>query len=162
LVFLVQAGVFSATAQTSVPLSVCEVMKHPKKYNGKEILIRGVYEVGAETSPLEPDEECSDYEAITAGPDKDFDGDNDPKMVEKFNQATDLMSAVPLRSNGYKNLFCCAMRMNITAHGLLQYSHKKKYGHLNGYRIAFLIRRIEDITDARMLLLGSKEYYSDR
>ena len=148
----------SLTSKT--PLSVCEVIKNKSKYKNKEILLVGVYEIAAETSPLYPEGDCSKYDAITAGPDDAFEKYNDPEMVRKFNQATDLLGAIEGAGNNLlRNRFCCFMRMKITAYGLFLYSHKGKYGHLNSYKIAFLIRRVEDISNSRMVISRSEDDY---
>src|SRR5215469_11349559 len=62
-------------------ISVCELRNNRNKHKNKEVQVRGIFTVSAETSPLEDIGNCSDYDPVTAGPDADFERYNNPEMV---------------------------------------------------------------------------------
>jgi len=135
-------------------LSACELAKNRSKYNKKEVWIKTVWDLGAETSPFRPEKNCWGSDMITAGLSPDMDG----SAVATFNEKTDLREMIRQKRPGLSK-WGGVVRLEITARGKFLSSNKRKYGHLNGYKMAFEITEIAAMSTPRLIEVGSKEYY---
>lgn len=134
----------------SKPLTVCELMKNKKKYNGKTVLVEGVIDFGFETATFRTNENCPDYESISIGVDPSLESN------KAFRNATDLLGlqAESDKKFGAISRYSTLIRLKIRAYGNFLSSRKRKYGHLESYKNAFIITDVKEYGQSQLILVN--------
>ena len=134
------------------------MLKNKKKYDKKEIQVKAVWEIQAETLPFQVEDNCEVYEGITVGQDKSFEKVNDEAKLKNYEEARNLFedsasqSSVPF----YEWVWYHTLQIELVTHGYFYTSNKKKYGHLNSYKNTFLITKTEKIVSAEVVDFNGK------
>lgn len=148
----------SKNSAVSKSVSTCELLKNKKKYDKKEVQIKAVLEIQAETSFLHIEDDCDFYEAITIGKDKSFGSVNNTTDLENYGEAQDLFDDVISESelSSHDRIWYYALQIELVTHGYFYTSNKKKYGHLNAYKNMFLMTKIEKVLSAKVVDVNGK------
>lgn len=117
--------------EPSRPLvTVCEVIRNPKKYHKKVIYMKAIMDAHAEGASFKPDRGCSAFEGIVFATDEDFKQVNDPFISDKFWAALEPASAIEKERPGFSR-YCCVLRTDVTVKGYFLASNKLEFGRNN-------------------------------
>lgn len=145
-----QLNSFVYPQSVSKPLSVCELLRNKKKYNGKKVVVESFLQISAETWTFRSEKGCPVVESIAVGADDSYQPDSE------FESETNLLSLQNRAEKKY-NLrrfslrWSSLLQVKIRTEGILRTSNKRKYGHLGSYKNLFLITGVEQIGQSQLI-----------
>lgn len=120
-IFLICALLTASAKPLKPDVTLCELLQHPEKYDGKEVTVRATHRYGFEWSYLY----CSDCK-------------------EKGNVWLEILyDAEESDVKAYKHVPKGAGVVNLTVRGV--FMGGGTYGHLNGYRYKFVATAIDNV-----------------
>lgn len=137
----------------SEPISICDLLNNKKRYDKKEVKVKAVWEIQAETSSFQKEDGCKVFEGATVSEDERFESVNDETILKKYKEAQNLFEDAASQSSlpFYNWVWNHTLQIELVTNGYFYMSNKKKYGHLDEYKNMFLLTKIEKILSAKVV-----------
>jgi hypothetical protein len=129
-------------------VSLCDLLRKPADYDGKEIKVRAQYHIGFEYLSLD-DPSCKDYAVVTtphwignvvwAEFDESVEATTKPEIYSDFKRLASVCCPAGWRDT----------EVELLVVGKFSRAGDKGYGHLGRYALQLVISRIEEVRDTK-------------